>query len=117
MWFFDSKKKRKEAAIQPERLENGALPWGWTSRNKEFTDRISGEYSYFLNNWLDSRSKSIVDQYSALKSFVIYMENAEKLCKSKGECFEFWFHEILTSPGYVEKRRTDLEALTEKLKK
>ena len=95
--------------------KDGELPWGWVTRNKEFCDKINGEYSYFLNMWLDSRSKSPMDQYSALKSFVLYLYDVEKLCKSKGECFEFWFYEILTGNGYIEKRKKELDELTANL--
>ena len=91
---------------------NGELPWGWVTRNKEFCDRINGEFSHFLDAWMESRHKSPKEQYSALKSFVLYLEDVEKLCKSKGECFDFWFHEILTSKGYTEKRKEELEELT-----
>ena len=96
--------------------ENGELPFGWVYRNKEFIGRIQGEYSYFLNLWLDSRTQPPKEQYSALKSFVLYLEDAEKLCKSKGECFEFWFYEILASKDYVEKRKKELENLIAMLK-
>lgn len=36
------------------------------------------------------------------------MEDVKKLCRSKGECFEFWFDEILTGKGYLEKRKKEL---------
>lgn len=112
MWFFgSSKQKKKEAVPAPERLENGELPWGWVTRNKEFCDRINGEYSHFLSAWVRSRNKTPMEHYSALKSFVVYLEDVEKLCKLKGECFDFWFHEILTGKGYVEKRKKELEEL------
>lgn len=91
--------------------KDGELPFGWVSRNREFTDKIQSEYSYFLNLWLNSRSGSPKDQYATLKSFVLYLEDVEKLCKSKGECFEFWFYEILTSPDYIQKRKNELNAL------
>ena len=118
MWFWgSSKQKKKEDAPTPEHLENGELPWGWVTRNKEFCDKISGEYSYFLDAWIESRHKSQMEQYSALKSFVVYLEDVEKLCKSKGECFDFWFREILTSKGYMEKRKKELEEITAILKK
>jgi hypothetical protein len=120
MGLFDFKKKKVPVTnTVTERLDSltpdGELPWGWITRNKEFCDKINGEYSYFLNAWLQARSKSPMEQYSALKSFVAYLEDVEKLCKSKGECFEFWFHEILTGKGYVEKRKKELEELTRKL--
>lgn len=94
---------------------DGELPWGWVTRNKEFCDKINGEYSYFLNAWLQARSKTPKEQYSALKSFVVYLEDVEKLCKAKGECFDFWFHKILTGTGYVEKRKKELTELSAKL--
>ena len=117
MWFWGSNKQKKEAVPAPERLENGELPWGWVTRNKAFCDRINSEYSHFLNEWLQSIRKSPMERYSALKSFVLYLEDVEKLCKSKGECFEFWFREILTGKGYVDKRKKELEELTAILKK
>ena len=93
----------------------GELPWGWVTKNKDFCDKIKGGFSYFLNMWLDARKKSPKEQYQALKAFVVYLEDVERRCKSEGECFEFWFREILTSKDYVEKRKKELEELTAKL--
>lgn len=93
----------------------GELPWGWHTHNKDFIEKIGTEYTYFLNMWLDARKKSPRELYPALKSFVMYLEDAEKLCKSKGECFEFYFCEILTSKDYFQKRRQELEDLTANL--
>ena len=93
--------------------ENGELPWGWHTHNKEFTNQINDEYSYFLNNWLNSRYEAPKKQYETLKSFVIYLEDVEKLCKQKGECFEFWLSEILTTPTYLQERKKELKVLEE----
>lgn len=90
----------------------GELPFGWHYHNKLFIEKINNEYTYFLNMWLDSKKQEPKKQYEALKSFILYIEDVEKLCKSKGECFEFWFNEILTSPGYLEKRKEELANLT-----
>ena len=119
MWFFGSNKGRAKTTTPPptERLENGELPWGWIARNKSFCDRIQREYSLFLNNWISSRQKPLNKQHSALKAFVLYLEKAEQLCNLKGECFAFWFREILTGTGYVESRKKELESLTASLKK
>lgn len=96
-----------------DRLDkDGELPFGWYAHNKDFTEKINNEYSYFLNMWVDSRDKEPKKQYEALKSFVVYLEDVEKLCKSKGECFEFWFYKILTSHDYIEKRKEELNHLT-----
>lgn len=88
--------------------EKGELPWGWAARNKDFTEQIRGDFTYFLNMWLDSKKKSPKEHFQALKSFVLYLEDVEQLCKSKGECFEFWYYEILTSHDYLEKRKAEL---------
>ena len=108
-------KQKAETNMYGERYDkltaDGELPFGWFYRNKEFTTKIQNEYSYFLNMWLDARRKAPKEQYSALKSFVLYLEDAERLCKSKGECFEFWFYEILASKDYIEKRKKELDDL------
>lgn len=92
--------------------KDGDLPWGWHTYAKEFTDKIGGEYSHILNTWLESKSKSPKEQYFALKSFVLYLEDVAKLCRTKGECFEFWFYNDLASPEYIQKRKSELEELT-----
>lgn len=92
-----------------DKLTNeGELPFGWLAHNREFTDKINREFGYFMDNWLNSRNAPPIDHYAALKSFILYMEDVEKVCKAKGECFEFWFNEILISPGYMEKRKEEL---------
>ena len=93
----------------------GELPWGWMLHNREFTGKIGGEYTHFLNTWLDARKKSPKELYSALKSFILYLEDAERLCKSKGEHFEYWYYNILTAPDYLKKRKNELKELTENL--
>ena len=91
------------------------LPFGWASHNGEFTQKIGSEHSYFFKMWLDARQKSPKELYPALKSFVLYLEDAENLCKSKGECFEFWYYEIIASKDYIQERKQELEYLTENL--
>ena len=91
--------------------EKGELPWGWIYRNKEFTDQITAEYSHFLDFWLSSKHAAPKTQYEGLKSFVMYLEDAEKLCISKGECFEWWFYNIIASKDYIQTRREELNEL------
>ena len=90
---------------------NEKIPWGWFNLNKGFIDKIQGEYSYFLNNWLNSRKEAPQKQYGALKSFVLYMEDARKLCYSKGEYFAFWFSSTIASDDYILKRKEELNEL------
>ena len=96
--------------------QDGDLPTGWVYRNKDFIESVSSDYSYFFNMWINSREQSPKEQYEALKSFVLHLEYLETLCKSKGECFEFWYYEILSSRDYLEKRRKELNELTTNFK-
>lgn len=91
------------------------LPFGWIYRNRGFIEKITGEFSYFLNMWIDARKKSPKELYPALKSFVTFIEDAESLCKSKGECFEFWFYVIIASKYYISERKQELNDLSANL--
>lgn len=91
--------------------ENGELPWGWIYANKDFLNKIENEYSYFLHLWIDARTKSPKELRPALKSFVIYLNDLEKVCQKKGECFDFWFHNILTTNEYMSQRQKELQEL------
>lgn len=106
--------------------EDGELPWGWISANKEFTERINTEYKYFLDAWYDIRNKDVIKERWALKSLVIYLEDAKKLCISKGECFVKWFDDLIASQERIDEYKTrqnyiedNIDALleAEKLKK
>lgn len=90
------------------------LPWGWVTKNREFIEKINKEYSYFLNVWIESQNKSPRELYSALKSFVRYLEDAQKLCKHKGKYFELWFNEYLTGKDYLTIRQKELAELSGK---
>lgn len=99
---------------QEHLTSDGGLPWGWQYAHKDFTERISSEYRYFLNAWTESRKQSPRNEYAALKSFVMYMNDARRLCKSKGECYEYWLT-ICFDDDYLSKRTADLERLKQNL--
>ena len=90
------------------------LPFGWVTHNKEFIEPIEKEFSYFMNNWIDARNKSPKELYSALNSFVRYMEDVKKLCSSKGETFKCWCNTILIKDEYFNIRKEELEDLSTK---
>ena len=111
--------KEPPVPLSDTNYENGddedIFPQGWFYQNKAFIDKISTEYSYFLENWVDSKQKDVRTQYGALKSFVIYLQDIEKLCKSKGELFYTWFTEILTTPSYLDMRKEELRIFQSEL--
>lgn len=93
----------------------GDLPYGWYTANKEFTSKIESEYRHFLNAWLESRKKSDLEQYAALKSFVTYMNDVKELCHKKGECFVYWL-EAIFDDKYLSRQTQALNALEATLK-
>lgn len=115
MGLFDflQKKQPPKANDLKHLTPNGELPWGWHTHTKDFTEKINREFSYYLNAWVETRNKSPEEQCLALRSFIQYLEETEKLCKSKGECFEFWFYQILISKGYIAQRKKELNDLAE----
>lgn len=114
--FFKNGVDKKNVSInligeRMDRLTNeGKLPYGWHYANRDFTEKIQSEYSYFFNNWIDSRMKSPKEQYAALKSFVIYMNDAKRLCQSKGECFSEWF-KVCADDNYIRSMENELNEL------
>lgn len=94
---------------------DGELPWGWAYAHRDFTDRILSEYKYFLEAWIASRGSGVLKEYAALKSFVIYMNDAKMLCESNGECFIKWFYDIIADQEYIEKRASELQYIEENI--
>lgn len=104
MMFF----KKKE---HKEKLENGQLPWGWISRNKDFTDDLQEKNKYFMNLWLNSRKEDKKKQIEELKSFIAFLQEAKTLCASKSECHLKWFQDIIADDTYINKRLAELHDL------
>ena len=88
---------------------SGDLPWGWVTAYKNFTDPISKEYAQFSKSHQKSEDKSPKEQYAALKSLVVYMNDVKKLCSSKGECFDLWRKELLFSDKELKEYTNRLE--------
>lgn len=111
-----SKKKTNSFGESLDKLTpEGELPWGWIAAHKEFTGRIEKESKSFLDAWMNLKDKSIQNQYAACKSYVLYLEDAKRLCASKGECYEKWFSDIVADQKYFNRCYKDLKALESKL--
>lgn len=117
------KKKKQPAPVQPvnsfneplDKLVDGDLPWGWVTYNKIFIDKIETEFNYFRESWVDARnSKDQKTEYAALKSFLLYMDDVQKLCDKKGECFSFWCSEYLINQDWRNKLINQLHELENK---
>ena len=94
----------------------GDLPYGWSYANREFTGKIEKEYKHFTDAYYKSKKKGMLQEYSALKSLIIYMEDVQKLCKRKGECFAYWASCMIANPKEIAEHKERLKMLEEQLK-
>ena len=67
--------------------------------------------------WLNSREEEPKKQYATLKSLMLYVNDAQKACKEKGECYEFWFNNIVVSDMWIQDRNNELQNLTQNIDK
>lgn len=88
---------------------DGDIPNGWVAANCDFISKAQREYSYFLNNWCDSKDKSPKEQYAALKSFVVYMNDLKRIWDSKGDCFSLYRSQALFSDDELAKYEQRLQ--------
>lgn len=97
--------------------EDGELPWGWIYANRDFIEPIEKQYKYFLNEYINAKKqeKGIRAVRSALKSFIVYMEDVERICASKGECFVEWSKLSICNPAAMESYRNDLKKIEDNL--
>lgn len=106
------KKQNVNSFNEPlDKLVDGDLPWGWITAHKDFTDKTQAEWGFFLQRWIESRKAHPTEQYGALKSLLMYLEDAQKLCHQKGECFAYWFDGCIASQDYIDKRKSELADL------
>ncbi len=116
MGIFDFLKKDKSNnnSVSPTQKQNededkDELPFGWVTQNKIFVDKVQTDYDYFFKMWFDNRNSSPKEYYQALKSFVMFLKDTERVCKKQGKFFEIWFYDIMASPEYIKKREEELE--------
>lgn len=121
MGLFPIYRNKKEQIIIGQRLdkldEDGQIPYGWYYANREFTKEIQDHYHYFLNEYINAKKeeKGIHAVRAALKSFIVYMEDVERICASKGECFVEWSKLSICNEASMESYRNDLKKIEDNL--
>lgn len=113
-------KKSSKINASGERMDRltrkGDLPYGWSYANREFTGKFEKEYNRFTDAYFKSKKKGMLQEYAALKSLIVYMEDVQKLCKRKGECFAYWASCIVARPQDIAEYKARLKQLEAKLK-
>lgn len=92
---------------------DGELPWGWASKNHDFTERIVNEHGYFREAYYKAKKTGILQEYAALKSLILYVEDVKKLCSQKDECFVYWCSYMVAEPKYLLELKERLEYIEE----
>jgi hypothetical protein len=130
MAFFDLFKspKRNSFGQRLDRLTpEGELPFGWIYENIEFTKKVENEYRFFADAYFNSKNNGILNEYAAVKSLVIFMEDMKRICISKGECFAEWSTILVANPetlkdfkerqAYIEENIDELLRIEKLIKK
>ena len=121
MGLFSVFRNKKEILVPGQRLdkldENGQIPYGWHYANRDFTREIKDQHDYFLNEYINAKKqeKGIRAVRDALKSFVVYMEDVERICASKGECFVEWSKLQVCNPYAMEDYKNKLKDIEDNL--
>lgn len=93
--------------------KDGELPWGWLTKHKDFTDTAQAEVMYFYKQYGDNCYGEPKKKYAALKSLLLYIEDAKRLYAQKGECFLYWFVSIWAKEDEVDKLYAELRYIEE----
>lgn len=88
--------------------EDGDLPFGWIYANADFVEPTEKVYGGLLDTWIAEKKKGVMNEYSALKALVVFMEDTKKLCISKDECFERWSKIMVARPDDLERHKERL---------
>lgn len=121
---FGKKKQTSKIRVSFEQLEDTEylvsdddLPWGWLTANKAFIEKVESEYRFFFDAWYSSRTKGILEEYAAVKSLVLYMEDVKQLCASKGKCFSVWASDLVANQELLEQRKARQKYIEENIDK
>lgn len=105
MGLFRKKKKLDTDTLgQPlDKLIDGELPFGWYSHNQDYLKPYEDELTR-----LASAIYSSTDKKQSLLNYFEYLEKFKQDCKSKDECFEYyfaWMYENNKNSGIAEKQK------------
>lgn len=99
------RKQRDMSRLTPE----GELPVGWVTVYEDFIEEAEAELHYFYNEYYAHQHGDVMKKYAALKSLVLYFEDAKKIYAKKGECFLYWFENWWAKEDEVQRFKDELE--------
>ena len=122
MGLFDLFKRNKaEIKVLAAKTENPEeermFPDGFFYENRHFLKEIEDHFHYFQDEYISAKKqeKGILAVRSALTSFIVYMEDVERICASKGETFVKWSKLKICNEVSMESYRNDLKKIEDNL--
>jgi uncharacterized membrane protein len=116
--FHRNKSEIKVPTAKTENQEEERMfPPGWHYENKHFVKEIEDHFHYFQDEYISAKKeeKGILAVRSALTSFIVYMEDVEKICASKGETFVKWSKLSICNEANMEYYRNELKKIEDNL--
>lgn len=115
--FLKSKKKEPDVQVASKNQEERMFPSGFHYENRHFLKEIEDHYHYFQDEYISAKKqeKGILAVRSALASLIVYMEDVERICASKGEPFVKWSKLSICNEANMEGYRNDLKKIEDNL--
>ena len=115
--FKRNKAETKVSATKTENQEERMFPSGFFYENRHFLKEIEDNFHYFQDEYISAKKqeKGIQAVRVALKSFIVYMEDVERICASKGEPFVNWSKLSICNEASMESYRNDLKKIEDNL--
>lgn len=121
MGLFLFRRNKSEIKVPTTETENPEeerfYPPGWLYENRQFIKELEDNYHYFLDEYISAKQldKGILAVRSALKSLVVYMEDVERICASKGGTFVKWSRLQICNEFSMESYRNKLKDIEDNL--
>lgn len=77
-----------------DKLEDGELPFGWYSQNKEQIDAFGIKEKKLVDYAISSRNAKGQEKIDILHTMIEYYYSLKKECYSKGECYQKYFQDM-----------------------
>lgn len=114
--FIKSRMQKNSVGERLDRLTpEGELPFGWMAHNKELVKRMDDEWFVFRSAISDA--KDPVGKYSALKSYLLFLEDGKKHYYEINECAGKYFEEYYCTAPYTATVKKQFKELEKQLKK
>lgn len=113
--LFGKKKRTNSAGENLNHLTpEGKLPFGWMTYNQDIVNRIDSEIETFRD--AINSAKDPTKKYTALKSYLLYLDDGKKHYSNINECAGKYFDEYICNSHMSESYLKQFKKLEKELK-